>query len=44
MSLWEFNAAIGGFLKANSTEDAAPLSTSEAAGIAAALDAPPIWH
>jgi hypothetical protein len=44
MSLWEFRAAVGGYIKANSVPDAGAISSDEAAAIAAALDARPVWH
>lgn len=44
MSLWEFRAAVGGFVKANTSEAEAGLSTNEAAQLAAFIDEPPVWH
>lgn len=42
-SLWQFAAAVGGFVKANSSgEDS--LNAEEAAGLAEWLDAPPSWE
>ena len=43
MSLWEFSAASGGFMKANSSEET--LNTEQVAAIASALrEAPKTWH
>ncbi len=42
MSIWQFNAAAGGYRKAHSTEDT--LSTDEAEMLAAWIDEKPVWH
>lgn len=42
MSLWEFSAASGGFMKANSSDET--LSSEQAEALAAWIDEPPIWH
>ena len=44
MSLWEFQAAVGGWAKANSAEDTGAISREEAELLAESLDKPPIWH
>lgn len=44
MSLWEFKAVVGGYAKANAAPDDQGLTNSEASGLAAFLDAPPVWH
>jgi hypothetical protein len=43
MSLWEFNAATGGFAKANGAGEET-LNTDQAQALAAWIDEPPIWH
>lgn len=42
MSFWQFRAATGGWMKANSTGGG--LSTEEATELADWLDQPPVWH
>lgn len=42
MSLWEFAAAVGGYIVANSTEDR--LTSEQAERLAAWIDQPPVWH
>lgn len=42
MSIWEFTAAVGGWVKANATEEG--LTSEEAEALAASLDRPPVWH
>lgn len=44
MSVWEFSAVVGGFVKANTPEDEQVLTKSEAAQLADFIDAPPVWH
>lgn len=45
MSLWEFNAVVGGYVKANaSDEEAEGLTPAETQGLAEFIDAPPVWH
>jgi hypothetical protein len=45
MSVWEWRAAIGGFVKANSSEDEAQVLTpSEVQNLASFIDEPPVWH
>jgi hypothetical protein len=45
MSVWEFNAATGGVMKANTPEDQQGLNTEQIAALASALkDAPATWH
>jgi hypothetical protein len=44
MSLWQFNAATGGYAKANRSEDEQGISTDEAAALAAWIDERPSWH
>jgi hypothetical protein len=44
MSLWEFNAVAGGYVKANSSPDEQGLSKDEAKRLADFIDAPPVWH
>lgn len=43
MSLWQFNAVAGGFIKANTPDDGA-ISAAEADALAAGLDEPPVWQ
>lgn len=43
MSLWQFQAAVGGYAKANGAGDEA-LSSEEAERLADWLDEPPVWH
>lgn len=43
MSLWEFQAAVGGYAKANQGDDSG-INTEEAASLAAWIDEPPVWH
>jgi hypothetical protein len=43
MSFWEFNAAVGGHVKAHGRQDEG-LSSQEAEALAAWIDAPPVWH
>lgn len=43
MSLWEWAAMTGGVAKANTPENERLVSTSEAAEVAAWLDAAPVW-
>lgn len=43
MSLWQFRAAVGGYAKANSTNEGG-ISSEEAARLADWLDEPPVWH
>lgn len=43
MSLWEFTAAVGGFVKANRTDDSA-LTTEQVDQLADWLDEPPVWN
>ena len=42
MSLWEFAAAVGGYNKANRTDEG--ITSEEAQALAEWVDAPPIWH
>jgi hypothetical protein len=44
MSVWEFNAATGGVVKANSTDDEKGLTPTEAKSLASFIDAPPVWQ
>lgn len=44
MSLWQFNAATGGVVKANTPEDERGLSTAEVKALSAIIDAPPVWQ
>lgn len=44
MSVWEFSAVVGGYVKANSAEDEGAISTYQAKALAEMIDAPPIWH
>lgn len=44
MSLWEFRAAVGGYVKANSSEDEGAITTAEAKALADLIDAPALWH
>lgn len=43
MSLWQFQAAVGGYVKANRVDEAGSINSEEAARLAAWLDAPPSW-
>jgi len=43
MSIWEFNAAFGGYVKANSSDEGA-ITTEEAKALAELIDQPPVWH
>jgi hypothetical protein len=43
MSLWEFSAAVGGYVKANSSDEGA-ITTEQAAALADLIDRPPMWH
>jgi len=43
MSLWEFSAAVGGYIKANSPEDGA-ITPEEAKALGASIDEAPVWH
>ena len=43
MSLWQFNAAAGGYIKANTPDDGA-ISAQEAEALADWIDEPPVWH
>ena len=44
MSLWEFAAAFGGYIKANSPPDEQGLTSEQAASLAASLEEPAVWH
>lgn len=44
MSMWQFNAAIGGYAKANSADDDQAISKDEAKALAELIDEPPVWH
>lgn len=44
MSLWQFHAAVGGYVKANSSEEDKGITTDQAAALAAWIDEPPVWH
>lgn len=44
MSVWEFQAAVGGYVKANSPEDETAITGSEAQELAKLVDEPPLWH
>jgi hypothetical protein len=44
MSIWEFGAAFGGYVKANSTEEKGAITSEEAKALAAFIDEPPVWH
>lgn len=44
MSVWQFTAAIGGFIKANAAPDEQALSSDEAKALADFVDQAPVWH
>jgi hypothetical protein len=44
MSLWEFNAATGGYAKANRSEEEPALSGDEVSRLADWVDEPAVWH
>lgn len=44
MSLWEFSASVGGYVKANTSPDEQGLTTSEAKALADVIDQPAMWH
>lgn len=44
MSVWEFNAAVGGYVKANSSDEDKGLTSSELKSLSEFIDAPPVWH
>jgi hypothetical protein len=43
MSLWQFQAAVGGFAKANRIDEAGSINSEEAARLANWLDEPASW-
>jgi hypothetical protein len=43
MSLWEFAAAVGGYVKANSSDEGS-ITSAEADALAELIDRPPVWH
>lgn len=43
MSLWQFTAAVGGYMKANAAGDEA-ITTEQAEHLADWIDQPAIWH